>query len=109
MHHVIVTRVSTVLCLMLVGCILGFALLTDRGVPVREGRAPTDSGAALFETHCGRCHGVGELAAALQAAPDRAARLREWTDFLEEHGRAGAAQDRVILEFLAERAQEARS
>lgn len=110
MHHVIVTRVSATLCLLLAGCILGFAMLVDRGpsagqVDAVEGRPPeAAAGAMHFEAHCARCHGVDELTGPLRAAPDRDALLDEWVRFLEEHGRASGEQDRAILVYLDRRA-----
>lgn len=101
MHHVIVTRVSVSLCVLFAACILGFAALVHDPEPAGRDEAEPEPGRALFDRHCGRCHGVGELAADLARAPDREARMAELEGFLESHGRASAAEDRVILEYLA--------
>lgn len=101
MHHVIVTRVSVSLCALFAVCILAFAALVHDPEPAGKIEAAPESGKALFDRYCGRCHGVDELAADLAQAADRQARMAELERFLESHGRASAAEDRSILEFLA--------
>lgn len=106
MHHVIVTRVSITLCILFAGCVLGFAWLSA-GAPESDpalAPAPAARGEALFQTYCGRCHDVAELVTPIRDAADREALLAEWEAFLGRHGRADAAQDRIILEFLAQQA-----
>lgn len=102
MHHVIVTRVSLSFSALVAVCILGFAALVNRPAPSGPEEAPVASaGEALFKSHCGRCHGVDELAADLAAATDREARMAELVAFLESHGRASAGEDQAILRYLA--------
>lgn len=104
MHHVIVTRVSVCFCLLLAGCVLGFAFLVDRPSLAGISSAPAERhGAKLFDQYCGACHEAGELTAELRAAPDDEALAAEWMAFLERHGRAGPDEDRAIVEFLASR------
>lgn len=101
MHHVIVTRVSLSLCVLLGACVLGFAALVNDPAPAGEPNSQAEpDGAALYATYCGRCHDAGEMAADLDSAADRDARMAELEAFLESHGRAGPEQDRAILQYL---------
>jgi len=106
MHHVIVTRVSISLTVLLSGLVLGFAFVVNTpSGPVSSGDTaehapPGHDGASLYEQHCATCHAAGELRAPLHEAPDPEALKQEWLVLLDSHGRASSDEDRRILEYL---------
>lgn len=112
MHHVIVTRVSLTLSILLLMLVVGFALVV--GSPVSpataeggaEGSAPKDAAADLYDRYCGACHEVNELVEGLQQAEDPDALVAEWLRFLERHGRASPEQDMEILEYLSDQRKD---
>lgn len=61
--------------------------------------APTARGAALYEQYCARCHDAADLRRDLEAGGE-ALRAR-WQALLETHGRASAAEDALILDYLS--------
>lgn len=110
MNHVIVSRVSAVLVILLGASVIGFALLVARTQPPADGAVertgiPREGGegSALFETHCGRCHSAASLARTLAESNDPEALAGQWEVFLERHGKASAEQDRIIVRYLAEK------
>lgn len=73
-----------------------FAWLVNReGTPA--GTAPA-AGAARFEAHCASCHVAEGLRLRIGGAD--AARRRELERFLQRHGDAPDADDRLILDYL---------
>jgi len=107
MNHRIVTRVVIGIAVLCVAAALSFARL--RAAPGTGGPGPVSPqaaehpGAALFKTHCGTCHEVGAVAAPLRG-PTAGARAQGMVEFLRRHGKSSDAQDRVIVEYLTERA-----
>lgn len=57
-------------------------------------------GAALFQQHCAKCHSSAKLAEEISDAPDRSARIDEFTRFLESHGDTSPEEDRQIVSYL---------
>jgi mono/diheme cytochrome c family protein len=72
----------------------------------RAGPAPSGEldGGELFERHCAKCHSADEFADRLRG-PEPGAAARELVEFLGEHGEALEAEDRAIVEYLAERSR----
>lgn len=115
MTHVIVTRVSFALCVLLLVCAALFAVLAapasapvtamssaEAGDPAT--RAASPAGAVLFDRYCARCHEAAAIAAALRGddrqAGTAAAQMRA---FLRQHGTAGDAEDAAIVAYLRTR------
>jgi mono/diheme cytochrome c family protein len=52
----------------------------------------------LFQGHCASCHTIENLRASVSGPADK---RKEIEGFLEAHGDATEAEDRLILEYLA--------
>ena len=115
MRHLVVRRTALLLGVMLFASAGLFALLVSREpavapalpspaaastaaspAPPSPTTAPT--GAELYEAHCASCHAAASLR---QRMPDSEERRRDLDAFLEDHGRATAAEDRLIVEYLS--------
>ena len=72
-------------------------------MPAVAADAGAIDGAALFASHCARCHEAGEFTPRL-AAPDRAVAAGRLLEALADHGDTGFADDLAIVHWLATRA-----
>jgi hypothetical protein len=110
MHHNIILRLAMGLTGLLVALSLGFAW----GVSERERRFATrnttegtmyseSAATATYDKRCSACHVPEQTAkwAARQAAPTREVVV---FNFLQQHGKASEAENRLIARFLAEKA-----
>ena len=110
MHRIIILRFAMGLVALLIAASLGFAW----GVSERERRFAvrgTDAGAmysesgaaAAYEKRCGTCHAPEQPAkwAARQPAPTREIAI---FNFLQQHGKAPEADNRLIARFLSKNA-----
>lgn len=103
MRHVIVSRVSVLLTLLLLAAAVLFVQLVT---PARDSRraqaaATPPSGSRLFEAHCASCHTLDDLRAPF--ADGSAARRLELERFLADHGDASRDDDRAIVEYVSGR------
>jgi len=75
-----------------------FAWLVRDEAPVAPAAA---EGAALYDRYCARCHDAADLSGPLRAGG--AATRVAWETLLLDHGRSSTAEDRLILDYLAQR------
>jgi mono/diheme cytochrome c family protein len=96
MRRAAVQRAALLLGAALLAIAAMFAWLVNRD-RTRTGTAPA-AGAARFEEHCASCHVAEGLRLRIGGAD--AARRRELERFLQRHGDAPRADDRLILDYL---------
>jgi len=110
MHHTIILRFAIGLVALLIAASLGFAWSVserERRFAVRgtdAGPVYSESGAvAVYKKRCGTCHAPEQPAnwAARQSAPTREIAV---FNFLQQHGKAPEADNRLIARFLAKNA-----
>jgi mono/diheme cytochrome c family protein len=61
---------------------------------------PAPDGATLFAQHCAVCHKQADLVRRVQGAGDAETAKASLTTFLGRHGRADAAADAAIIDWL---------
>jgi hypothetical protein len=115
MRHLVVRRTAFLLGVMLVASAGLFAVLVSREPAVApavpppaaastaaasapQSRTTAPTRAELYEAHCASCHTAASLR---QHLPDSEERRRDLDVFLENHGSATQAEDRLIVEYLA--------
>jgi len=109
MHHNIILRLAIGLTGLLIAVSLGFALAMsgrEPGVAARDAEGDTYSesaAATAYQKRCGTCHELEQTAkwVARQPAPTREAEVFK---FLQQHGKAPEAENRLIARFLANNA-----
>lgn len=100
MRHVAAKRVAVLLGVLFVLCALGFAwLVRDERTASAALDRPAINGAALHQRYCASCHAVEDLRRQLREGG--AETQGRFETFLADHGEASAAEDRVILDYLA--------
>jgi len=106
MHHVIVRHVALAVCGVLTAAALLFGWVTSGrpGAAAPAEHAAPPEGSALFYARCGHCHTAAGLAAAMRPAGRPP---RDWMAFLEQHGQASAAENRLIHAYLTQGAVDA--
>jgi hypothetical protein len=109
MHHNIILRLAMGLTGLLIALCLGFAWgITERerrfaARDTAEGTMYSESAAtAAYHNRCGTCHAPDQPA---NWAARQSARTREAVvfDFLQQHGKASEAENRLIAHLLAEK------
>jgi mono/diheme cytochrome c family protein len=98
-RHLAVRRASILVAVAILAAAGLFAWWVREDAPEAAGPPQTTQGAALYEQYCARCHAGDDLGGALRTGG--AAKRAEWETFLRDHGRASAAEDRAILDYLA--------
>ncbi|HUO91929.1 MAG TPA: hypothetical protein VMU22_03365 [Rhizomicrobium sp.] len=110
MHHNIVLRLAIGLTGLLIAVAFAFAWgLGERNqnVPapgtIQGAASSENAAAATFHARCGSCHALAQPEgwAARQPATAREAAV---FNFLQQHGKASEAENRLLARFLAEKA-----
>lgn len=109
MHHNIILRLAIGLTGLLLVVSLGFALAVSGSARRFAARGAQDAmysesaAAAAYGKRCGTCHTLQQTENWVARQPARA-REAEVFRFLQQHGKAREAENRLIARFLTNRA-----
>ena len=97
MRHVAVRRTALILGAVFFACASLFVWAAGRQSGPLDAPSSPDAprGAGLFETYCSSCHSAESLRGAVTEA-----RRPQLEVFLQDHGDASDAEDRLILDYL---------
>lgn len=109
MHHNIILRLAIGLAGLLLVVSLGFALAVSGSERRLAARGAQDAvysesaAAAAYEKRCGTCHTLEQTVNWVARQPARTREAEVFT-FLQQHGKAREAENRLIARFLANNA-----